>query len=146
MTFTIQCAVSRPRMEMATEKKSLMIIDLPRYADGNLSRCHALATPLSPQREPSPTAPDLHEHARNLEAEAASRGWEPDYWIPCHSCDKPCGDLSCYSSLSIARALACCMVKNAVPRQDVAIQVSSVSDETFPKDSSNSIVPRSLLV
>lgn len=81
-----------------------MIIDLPQYAHGNLSRCHALAMPLSPQREASPAAPDLHEHARNLGPEAASRHWEPDYWIPCHSCDKPCGGLSLVILLNRSRS------------------------------------------
>lgn len=84
---------------------------------------------------------------RNLGPEAASREWEPDYWIPCHSCNKPCeGSVSCCSSLSIAPAFACCMVKDAVPRQVVAVQVSGVSDETLPHEHSNSIVPGSLLV
>lgn len=69
MTFTIQCAVSQPRREMATEKKSLMIIDLPHYTDRNLSRYHALATPLSLQRH----VPDLHEHAKR----PWGRGREP---------------------------------------------------------------------
>lgn len=56
------------------------------------------------------------------------------------------GSVSCCSSLSIAPAFACCMVKNAVPRQVVAVQVSGVSDETLPHEHSNSIVPGSLLV
>lgn len=49
MTITIQHAVSQPKKtdRKMGRIKSLMIIDFPRYADGNLSRCHALATPLS---------------------------------------------------------------------------------------------------
>lgn len=50
-----------------------MIIGLSHYTDRNLSRCHALATPLSLQRQASPTVPDLHEHAKKSWA----RGREP---------------------------------------------------------------------
>lgn len=76
MTFTTQYAVSQLRKEndqRKTKELSLMIIHIPRYADGNLSRCHALATPLSAQRKHRTLFPTCMSTRESL----GPRGREP---------------------------------------------------------------------